>query len=139
MALKKHQTGMSFIALIFLIGIIAYTGFVALKLVPEYLEFQSVKSSVDSLAAEMEKRPINKSQALNLLRTKLVTGYVEYKELLQPSADCLLPKSKRQEVFQYKREKNHVELTLRYEKRIKMFANIQVLLNFDYSKIVAAQ
>lgn len=139
MGLKKQQTGMSFIAMILLVGIIAYTGFVALKLVPEYLEFQAVKSSVDSLAAEMEARPINKSQALNLLKRKLVTGYVEFDELLQPSADCLLPKSKRQEVFQYKRDKKDIELILRYEKRIKLFANIQVLLNFDYAKKVAAR
>lgn len=139
MGLKKNQTGMSFIALILLIGIIGYTGYIGLKLVPEYLEFQAVKSSVDSLAAEMETRPINKSQALNLLQRKLVTGYVEFNELLQPSADCLLPKSKQQEVFQYNREKNNVELILRYEKRIKLFANIQVLLNFNYVKKVAAQ
>jgi len=139
MALKKQQTGMSFITLIFLIGIIAYTIYVGFKLVPEYLQFQSVKSSIDSVAAEMQTRPINKSQALNLLRKKLDTGYVDFSELKQPSKDCLLPKSKRQEVFQYKREKNNVELVMRYEKRIPLFANVEMLLNFDYSKKAVAQ
>jgi hypothetical protein len=139
MGLSKKQRGMSFIALILLIGIIGYTGFIGMKLIPEYLEFQAVKSSVDSLAAEMETRPLNKSQALNLLKTKLVTGYVEFKELLQPSEDCFSSKAKRQEVFQYNRDKNNIELILRYEKRIKLFANIQVLLNFNYSKKVAVK
>ena len=134
MILRTRQQGMSFIALIIVIGFIAYNAYVGIKLVPEYLEFQSVKSSVDSLAEEMETRPMSKAQAMELLNLRLSTSYIEINRLRPSSKYVEETKTKRPEVFHFKRERNNTEMGLRYEKRLPLFANVEVLLDFQYVK-----
>ncbi len=131
---SKHQSGMSLIMLIVIIGLFGYAVYIGIKLVPEYLEFHSVRSAVDSLGDEMKTRQISKSQYIDLLSRRLNINYVELYDL-KPSRDGC-DKSKK-DVFTYKRGKKDIVLGVSYEKRVPMIANIDFLLNFEHARSVA--
>ena len=131
---SKHQSGMSLIMLIVIIGLFGYAVFIGIKLVPEYLEFHSVRSAVDSLGDEMKTRQISKSQYINLLERRLNVNYVDMFRLKPGRDGC--DKSKKT-AFTYKRGKKGIVLGVNYEKRIPMLANIDFLLRFNHEKSVA--
>ena len=125
----NRQSGISFVFMLILIGLFGYAIFIGIKLAPVYMEFYSIKASVDGLAAEMKTRNINKKQALDLLDRRLSTNYVSVHEL-KPS--CVGGVSAKKDVFHYKRTKKEIELGVRYEKRVPMIANVTAALDFDY-------
>lgn len=131
---SKHQSGMSLIMLIVIIGLFGYAVYVGIKLIPEYMEFHSISSAVDSLGDEMKTRQISKNQYMDFLDRRLNINYVNMYEL-KPSRDGCSKNKK--EVFTYKREKKEIILGINYEKRIPMLANVDFLLSFDHEKSVA--
>ena len=131
---SKHQSGMSLIVLLVIIGLFGYAVYVGIKLVPEYLEFHSIRTAVNSLGDEMRTRSISKNQYLDLLERRLNVNYVDMFKL-EPSRDGC-DKSKK-EVFTYKRGKKDILLGVNYEKRIPMLANVDFLLSFGHERSVA--
>ena len=131
---SKHQSGMSLIILLVIIGLFGYAVYVGIKLVPEYLEFHSIRTAVNSLGDEMRTRSISKNQYLDLLERRLNVNYVDMFKL-EPSRDGC-DKSKK-EVFTYKRGKKDILLGVNYEKRIPMLANVDFLLSFGHERSVA--
>ena len=127
---NKHQTGMSMLVMIVIIGLFGYAIFIGIKVTPVYMEFYSIRSIVDGLADEMKVRPMNKNQYLDLLIRRLNINYVEVRDL-KPSRDGC-EKTKKKEVFVFKKEKKKIVIGLDYEKRIPMVANIDFLLQFNY-------
>lgn len=126
----KRQVGISFFFMLVLVGLFGYAIFIGIKLTPVYMEYFSIKSSIDGLAEEMKSRNINKGQALDLLNRRLNTNYVSVGELKPDIVDCKA-KSKN-EVFHYNRTKKEIELGIHYAKRVPMVANVTALLKFDY-------
>lgn len=125
----NRQTGISFVFMLILVGLFGYAIFIGIKLAPVYMEFYSIKSSVDGLAAEMKTRNLNKKQALDLLDRRLNTNYVSVGEL-KPS--CVGGVSTKKDVFHFKRTKKETELGIHYEKRVPMIANVTAALDFEY-------
>ncbi len=137
MKTMNRQTGISIIFMLILIGLFGYAIFIGIKLVPAYLEFHSIKSSIDGLAGEMKVRKINKKQAIDLLNRRLNTNYVNVEELMPSRKGCTISKK---DIFHFKRSKKEVEIGIHYEKRIPMIANVDVALDFDYvNKVLAAK
>ena len=130
----KNQNGMSLIVLLVIIGLFGYGVYVGIKLVPEYLEFHTIRTAVNSVGDEMKTRSISKSQYIDLLERRLNVNYVDMFEL-KPSRDGC-DKSKK-EVFTYKRGKKDILLGVNYEKRIPMLANVDFLLSFGHERSVA--
>ena len=62
MKIGNSQRGRSLILTIIIVGLFGYTIFIGIKLAPEYMQFFSIKSSIDSLAQEMGSREMNKAQ-----------------------------------------------------------------------------
>ena len=125
----NRQSGISFIFMLIIIGLFGYAIFIGIKLAPVYMEFYSIKASVDGLASEMKSRNINKKQALDLLDRRLSTNYVSVSKL---KPVCVGNQLSKQDVFHYKRTKKEIELGVHYEKRVPMIANVTAALNFDY-------
>lgn len=125
----KRQAGISFFFMLVLVGLFGYAIFIGIKLAPAYMEYYSIKSSIDGLAAEMKTRNINKKQAIDLLDRRLNTNYVSVGEL---KPICIGNASLKKDVFHYKKTKKEVELGIHYEKRIPMVANVTTALDFNY-------
>ena len=125
----NRQSGISFIFMLILIGLFGYAIFIGIKLAPVYMQFFSIKASIDGLATEMKTRNINKKQALDLLDRRLTTNYVSVGEL---KPVCIGNKSQKNDVFHFKRTKKETELGIHYEKRVPMIANVTAALEFNY-------
>ena len=125
----KRQAGISFFFMLVLVGLFGYAIFIGIKLAPVYMEYFSIKSSIDGLAMEMKTRNINKKQAIDLLDRRLNTNYVSISDL-KPS--CIGGVSAKKDVIHYKRTKKEVELGIHYEKRVPMIANVTAALDFNY-------
>jgi len=97
--LAKQQAGLSTIMLIIIVGVIGYGIYVGLKVVPVYMDYFSIKSSVNGLADEMKTRQISKSQYMDLLRRRLEINYIDVNGLTPSRDGCA--RSKR-DVFHYK-------------------------------------
>lgn len=133
MKLAKQQAGLSTIMLIILVGVIGYAIYVGLKVVPVYMDYFSIKSSVNSLADEMKTRQISKSQYMDLLRRRLDINYINTNDLKPKRDGCEISK---RDVFHYKSTKKGIEVGVNYEKRVPLFANIDFLLTFDFMRTV---
>ena len=129
MKLAKRQTGISFFFMLILIGLFGYAIYIGIKLTPEYMEFLSVKSSVNSLAEEMQSRAITKKQAKTLLDNRLNVNYLSLRELSKSPEGFGDAKA---EAFHYKRNKLDTEVGIKYKKFVPMIANATVVLDFDY-------
>ena len=125
----NRQSGISFVFMLILIGLFGYAIYIGIKLAPVYMEFYSIKASVDGLAAEMKTRNINKKQALDLLDRRLSTNYVSVSELKPARVAC---EAGKKDVFHFKRTKKETEIGIHYEKRVPMIANVTAALEFDY-------
>lgn len=133
MKLAKRQAGISFFFMLILVGLFGYAIFAGIKLAPEYMEFLSVRSSIDSLAEEMETRAITKKQAASLLDNRLNVNYISLRELSSVPEGFAVTNS---DAFHYKRNKTDTEVGIKYKKFIPMIANATVILDFDYVKHV---
>ena len=131
----KKQSGLSTIMLIIIVGLFGYAIYVGLKVVPEYMEYFSIKSSVDGLADEMKTRQISKTQYFDLLRRRLEINYIEVSKLVPSRDGC--DKSKK-EVFLYKGGKKGIDVGVNYEKRVPIIANVDILLSFNHMRNVKA-
>lgn len=129
----KQQAGLSTIVLILIVGFFGYAIFIGLKVVPEYMEYYSIRSAVDGIADEMKTRKISKSQYLDLMRRRLDINYVNVSKLTPSRDGCV--KSKK-DVFHYKTTKKGTDLGVSYEKRIPIIANLDILVSFDYMRTV---
>ncbi len=124
---------MSTIMLIVIVGLFGYAIFIGLKITPVYMEYFSIRSAVDGLAEEMKTRQISKAQYMDLMRRRLDINYVNI-DGLTPSRDGC-EKSKK-DVFLFKTVKKSTEFGVDYEKRIKMLANIDFLISFNYLRSI---
>jgi hypothetical protein len=131
--LTKNQKGMSTIVLIIVVGFFAYAIFIGLKITPVYLEYFTIKSSVDALAEEMKTRQMTKGQFISLMKKRMDLNYVSVNDLV-PQRDGCEKTSK--EVFLFQRGKKEYEIGASYEKRIPIIANIDFLLNFEHKKAI---
>lgn len=87
--INRHQTGMSMIVMIVIIGLFGYAIFVGVKIAPVYMEYFSIKSVVDSLADEMKTKPMNKSQYIDFIRRRLEINYVDVDALAPCRGGCI--------------------------------------------------
>ena len=131
---SKHQSGMSFIVLVVIIGLFGYAAFIGIKIAPEYMEFLSIRTAVNDLADEMESRAMNKNQYMDSLRKRLDVNYVSINKLVPSRDGCSRTKN---DVFTYKRGKKEIALGFSYEKRVPILFNIDFLLNFDHMRSVS--
>ena len=133
MKLTNKQTGLSTIVLIVIVGLFAYAIFIGLKITPVYMEYFSIKSTVDGLADEMKTRQMSKAQFMDLMEKRLDINYISIRDL-KPSRDGC-DKTKK-DAFHFKTVKKNTEIGVNYEKRIPLIANIDFLLSFDYLRTV---
>jgi len=119
-AVPNRQSGMSMLAVISLIGIIAFISLFAFKVVPGYLEFATVKSIGNDIStnAELLKKP--KSKVLQAINQAYRTNSLYD---LKPEETFVLTRDG---------DKGY-QIQIDYEKRSNLFKNIDVVTRFNHS------
>ncbi len=117
--MKRKQSGLSMISWMFIIGFLAIQIIVAMRIVPVYLNFHSVKSVMDSLPIdpELKGRSVKKIKKRLSKRLKIENLY----EL-----------ARNKEAFKFKKIKGGYNLTAHYETRGPIIGNLEFVVTFDH-------
>lgn len=116
--MKSKQTGITLIGFLVVLMVVAFFGYMAMKLVPAYTEFMGVTKAMNQLASEGGPKSV--TQVRNDLMKKLDFQYV--------SDDTISPQD-----ITIKRSGNASSLNISYDKRIPFMYNIDFLLHFEKS------
>jgi hypothetical protein len=117
--MKSKQTGITLIGFMFVLVIAAFFGFMAMKLVPAYVEFMGVNKAMNQVASSGVE-----GKSLDDLRRDLM-----FKMGFQYVDDATI----RPKDIIIKRANNAAQLSVSYDKRIPFMYNIDFLLHFEKS------
>jgi len=115
----KKQRGLTAIAWIIVIGLVAVQGLVALRIIPVYMNHNSVKSITDSLKTDPDIKGKSPKQIRSMISKKLEVNNLAY-----------LMRNK--ETFQFKRSEKGLKLTVHIEEKGPVFGNLNFLVIFDH-------
>lgn len=121
--IKKRQRGATFITWLMGAAVAIFLAILAMKLVPVYIEHETVKSMIDSIAADSNMTTANK----RVIRTKID------KVLNINSMDDQLD-AKDFTIEKVKGTNNRRELKVAYEVRKPWMANLDFVVKFEYGK-----
>lgn len=113
----SRQCGVSAVGLLFALLLGAFLLTVSLKLGPHYFEYFTIKSAMEKLNREPEFAAMGKQTAINQVEKDLYINNVRD----VTSSD-----------FGYKRISNGYELSVDYEVREHLFANVEAVLTFAH-------
>lgn len=116
MRLKKNQSGLTFISWLIILAIGGFFVLLTLKLVPIYLENQSVKSVVQSLNQD----PLVRKQSAQGVR-KIIQKRLKINSVYD------FPK----EYIKIKKSKNKLIVDITYDRIEPIVANVSVMVSFS--------
>lgn len=116
--LKNNQRGLSMIGFLFVAAVLIFVAMLAMKLVPAYIEFFSVKKILVTMGQDPDLRSKSNSEIRNDFARRASAGYVE---VVQPS-DLRIERSSAGTV-----------VSVEYEFRTKLFGNVSLVVDFSAS------
>ncbi len=113
MRLIRRQAGVTGIGWMIILGLMGFFVFLTLKMLPSYLEYFKVASALESLKKETMSSPIEIRKHLG---RQFDVGYVY----------VILPKD-----VKIKNAGKVYKVTAKYDSRVHLFANVDVMMSFD--------
>ncbi|MBX9402472.1 DUF4845 domain-containing protein [Lysobacter sp. BMK333-48F3] len=113
--MKRNQGGMTLLGFIIVLSVAGLFAYIGMKLVPMYSEFYSVKRSLADLSKEPGAGQMDSAKARDLFFRRMDMSYVE---------------SVKQENFKIVRNDRGMEITVAYEVRRPLIANLDVVGRF---------
>jgi hypothetical protein len=122
-SLKKRQQGLTMFGFLFVAVVLVMLAVLAMKLVPAYVEYFSVKKMLVSMGQDPELKSRSNAQIRGDFSKKLGVGYVTV-----VGADDL----------QIDRSSGTPVLSANYEFRTKLVGNVSLVIDFEASSDPAA-
>jgi len=116
--MRKQQQGMTFIGWLIVLGLIAFFAILVLRLVPNYLEYFKVESTLESLENEpgiTEKSP---AEIRTLISRRFDVNDVEH----VTAKDVKVT-----------RDSGRTIISIKYEVRVPIMGNVDAVTKFDKS------
>lgn len=114
--MKRNQSGITLIGFILLLAVVGVFAYMGMKLVPMYTEFYSVKRSLADLAKEPGAGRMDSAKVRTLFFRRMEMSYVES---VKPAH------------FKIVRNDQGMEITVNYEVRRPLIANLDVVGRFN--------
>lgn len=118
-----HQKGMTAIGWLLVMGLIAFFTLITLRLVPAYLEFAKVTSVLESLQNEPGITRKTRGEII-----QMITKRFDVNDVYQVDAKQV----------KIKKEKGVLTVSINYERREHLVANVDVVTTFDKQVEVVA-
>lgn len=115
MTFRKRQQGLGFAGVIFLLIGIVFVAIIGMKLVPAYIEYFTIKKAITGMTQSGELRGASVADVRKAFDRRTAIDDIT---AVTP-ADLEITK-----------DGNDVVISFAYEKRIKLFYNISVLIDF---------
>ena len=119
--MKRMQRGMTMLGFLITLTVVIFFAFCAMKIVPMYIEFYSVKKALASIASDAE--------AANASKEKIRSNFarhmqIDYVAIVKP------------EMLKIESTDNGYNLVMDYERRESLFANLDVVGKFRAEQAV---
>ena len=115
-AFAKSQQGLSIFGFVLVAAVVVFFAMVGFRVVPSYVEYHSVKKSLDDTMRSGNVDPNNQQAFRSELSRRLQTSYVENVK----ATDAVLTRNGSQLVAE-----------IAWERRLHMFGNAYILLEFE--------
>ena len=117
--INKRQSGLTMISWAIVLGVVAVQGIMAMRIIPVYLNYQSLISVMDTLAVDQNIKKLGVKKITKLFRKRLkING-------LYDLADD-------KTAFKFKKIAKGYHLTAKYEERGPIWGNLQFVADFEY-------
>ncbi len=114
---KLHQQkGMTAIGWLLVLGLVAFFVLIVLRLVPLYLEYAKVASTLESVAAEPGVTNMSKSEIVNIITKRFDVNDVRNVDARK---------------VQVSKDRGILKVGFSYERRQHLISNIDVVASFD--------
>ncbi len=113
---RKHQNGITLLSFLFVLIVVGFSAFVAMKLFPMYQEYYSVKSSMKGLESEPGVADMDPARIQELFFRRL---YINYSENVKPAH------------VKFERTDGGWLMRVHYEVRRPLVGNLDVVGKFD--------
>ena len=113
--MKRTQGGMTMLGFLITLSVVILFLFCAMKIVPMYIEFYSVKKALASIANEQDTSNASKDKIRSMFARHLKIDYVK---IIRP------------EMLQIETTDTGYNLTVAYERREELVANLDVVGKF---------
>jgi competence protein ComGC len=118
-----HQKGMTAIGWMLVLGLIAFFTLITLRMVPLYLEFGKVASTLESLKEQPNITQQTKSDIVKIVSKRFDVNDV----------DNVDPK-----LIKISKDKGVLKVAIKYERREHLVGNVDIVATFDKQVEVAA-
>jgi hypothetical protein len=119
--MKRKQSGMTLIGFIIVLAVVGVFLYMGMKLVPMYSEYYAVKRSLSGLSEEPGIATMDPAKIRDLFFRRM---YVNYSENVK------------QENFKIIRSDKGLQVTVRYEVRKELIANLDVVGKFEAEQVL---
>ena len=74
---NRRQGGMTLIGMLLIVIVIAFMGLIAMKVVPMYIQYYTIKSTIESIRKEPQLAQMSPSDIQNAIQKRFDIGYVD--------------------------------------------------------------
>ncbi|MBL0163089.1 MAG: DUF4845 domain-containing protein [Xanthomonadales bacterium] len=122
---RKRASGITLIGFLMLLCVIGFFGYLAMRLVPMYVEYMGVVKAMEQVKAEPNAANMDPAQVRSLLMLKFDTQYVD---------DNAIPP----QAIRVVRQGNSSTLSITYERRVPFVYNLELVGTFEKSVSLSA-
>ena len=120
----KKQQGLSFISWLVVAAMFIFVVVTVSKLIPSYIKYDAVKGIIDTIAQDPENKMLNKRAIM-----AKIDKHIDISSIYDLS-------SKQFKLEKVRNRKKVRELSVSYEDRVNWFANLDIVVVFNYSAII---
>jgi len=119
----KKQSGLTMISWIVIIGLVAVQAVMALRIVPVYLNYNSVRTVMDELPQDAKVKGMSVKKLNELFRKRL-----KINNLYELARD--------KEAFKFKKAQGGYTLVAHYEEKGPIMGNLEFIATFDHEVVI---
>ena len=121
--MKQKQRGMTMLGFLMVLCLGIFFAYCAMKIVPMYIEFYSVKQALKGLADDKELAGASKEEVRTRYLKRLEMSYADH--------------VKKMDALKFESGDGGLKLIVDYERREPLFANLDVVGKFHTEKVMA--
>ncbi len=117
--INRKQSGLTMISWVVVLAYLAVQGVLALRIIPIYLNYNTVKTVMNKLATDPDVKGLGAKALSKLFRKRL-------------KINNLFELEKDKNAMKFKKIKNGYHLAVKYEERGPIWGNLKFVADFEY-------
>jgi len=123
MVIMKKQSGLTMISWIVILGLVAIQAVMALRIVPVYLNYSSVRTVMNELPQDAEVKGMSVKKLDELFRKRL-------------KINNLYDLARNKEAFKFRKAQGGYTLVAHYEEKGPIMGNLEFVATFDHEVVI---